>query len=90
LPVDEVNPTVGNKTITAIGGGAKDVSKSMQEKNQVITDALARNDIGFTSDTPITKKTLDQRRDIASEPYKQISRIPQIELDGKYARDLSR
>lgn len=81
IPPGQVNPSFKNRVLESVGG--KIATQQMAaNKNQTVTDALARKAAGLADDAPITPQTLQAARDIIKKPYQEIAGLGlQKELD---------
>jgi hypothetical protein len=74
LPPSQVQGSfIGNRLESLSGKAALD--QSAVQKNQQITNRLAREEVGLPENSPITPAALDARRDAISGPYKQLAAI---------------
>lgn len=71
-PPSQSNPSfVGNRLESVAGKAA--VKQEATIRNQDVTDKIARREAGLRPDEPITEKNLSARRDVLSEPYRQVA-----------------
>jgi hypothetical protein len=88
-----VEPTLANKGATnkLLEGVAGKIStaQAVAEKNQPITNAIARRAIGLSDDTPLDEAALEAVRDQAGQAYKAIQTLPgRIQTNAKFHSDL--
>ena len=80
VPPSQANPSAWNSLLEGISGKIK-TGQVASQKNQVVTDRLARQAIGMADDAPITSEALKAVRTQAGRAYKDIEAI------GTYATD---
>lgn len=74
IPPGEVNPTWFNKRLESASGKIA-TQQVASERNQLVTDNLARKAAGLAEDEPITPQTLKAARDRIKQPYKDITAL---------------
>ena len=63
-----------SKTLESFGGKAA-MGQKAAVKNQQVTNALARKEIGLTKDAPITQEVLDNLRYKLAAPYREVAKV---------------
>lgn len=71
------NPSVSNKTLTAIGGESQ-IQSLASKHNQTITDRLARDQIGVQPGVAIEPMEIRQKEYDVAKPYRQLSALDPI------------
>ncbi len=91
IPPAQANPTLLNRALQGISGGSKygKISALASIKNQEITNALVREDLGLSPGERISYKSLDDLRNNAGKAYKAVSNIGEVPTDAIYARGLN-
>ena len=79
----------GGKIMEALGGKIK-TEQLASNKNQVVTNALARKALGVADDTPITPDILKGIRSQAGEAYEALRGAGTITADRQFSTDLSK
>ena len=69
-----VKPTMATNRIESVAGKAA-VAQDAALRNQAVTNRLAAKAIGLSEDIPITPSTLNQIRDKAAQPYREIEAL---------------
>lgn len=75
MPPSANNPTWMNKKLESIAGKAA-TTQEAQIRNQVVTNRLAREELGLGPNTPITVGVLDMYREMHSGPYREVAKLP--------------
>lgn len=79
----------GGKVLEALGGKIK-TEQLASNKNQVVTNALARKALGVADDTPITPEVLQGIRSQAGQAYEALRGAGTITADRQFTSDLAR
>lgn len=74
IPPSALAPGAIRNRLESIGGRAATGQEAIQ-RNQEVTNRLVRRDTGLAENTPITRAALDQRRDVLSQPYREVAAI---------------
>jgi hypothetical protein len=88
LPPTQVNPSMTNKAAEGLSG-APQVAVRAINKNQPVTNALVRKDIGLPDDIPATRQALADIRAEAGKAYEAVKDVGTITNDAQYFQDLS-
>ena len=89
VPPTSANSTVINNTIEGLSGKIK-TAQVAAEKNQVVTNSLARKALGLADDSPLDETVLGSIRDQAGKAYQAIKNFPQkFQADQQFATDIS-
>lgn len=75
VPPATANPTLLNKTLESIPG-KQAMEQAASVKNQQVTDALARESLGLGPTSVLSEKGLQDLRNQAAAPYRQIKDLP--------------
>jgi len=88
LPPTQVNPSAMNRLVEG-WAGKWNLSQEASIKNQPVTNNLAKSAIGLKRDAPLTVSALDDVREAAAAPYREIKslEIP-IKLDETFANKI--
>lgn len=82
VPPSSVNPSFLNNRLESIAGKAA-VGQEAAKRNQDVTNALVRRELGLPDNAPLTEKTLESVRKDAGKIYDQVSKlVPGGELQG--------
>lgn len=88
VPPTHANPTATNRLLEGISGKLT-MAQRAAERNQEVTDQLARKALGISPTVELTKETLEQVRSQAGAAYEAIKQMPiRIVSDAKYQTDL--
>ncbi len=87
LPPTEVNPSGLNSLLEGLSGKIK-TSQSASQKNQPITNTLAKRELGLPSDAPITLDALKTLRASAGQAYDAVGQAGVITPTPAYAQAL--
>jgi hypothetical protein len=83
----KVNPSATNRVVEGVAGKSSLIQDAV-EKNQQVTNKLAKEALGLPPDRDITEAALAKYRDDVSEPYRQIAAIsPAASADLQALRD---
>lgn len=74
VPPTSVNPSFFNNRLESLAGKAA-VGQEAAARNQAVTNALAARSLGLPSDTPITDAVLNQVRQQAAQPYRDVASL---------------
>ncbi len=87
VPPTQGNPTFANKVIEAFGGKTK-TAQVISEKNQNLTNRLAREEFGLAPDVPLDIPTLSGVRRAQSPAYDAVRQSGTITADPVYLQQL--
>jgi|688.fasta_scaffold153070_2 hypothetical protein len=87
LPPSQTNPTLTNKVIESLSGKVK-TNQSTAQKNQEVTNNLAKKALGIPQDQPLTEQTLKTIRAGAGEAYDQIAAIGNVNTTPQFQKKL--
>ena len=73
-PPSAVKPGLVNEVIESVGG-KQATQQSFSLKNQKVTDRLAREYLGLKPDSIMSKASIADLKNTASEPYRQIAKV---------------
>lgn len=79
VPPSAVNPSFWNKRAESIAGKAA-VGQEAAGRNQTVTNRLASEALGLPPATPITEQVLEQVRNAAAQPYRDVSKLMGVDL----------
>lgn len=74
LPPSAVTPSFVTNRLEGVAGKAA-LGQEASVRNQQVTNDLARSAIGLDSRQPLSEKVLNDARDAAAEPYRQIAAV---------------
>jgi hypothetical protein len=78
------NPSMTNRALEGIAGKLT-TAQAVAEKNQAITNQIAKRAIGIADDSPLDDAALDQVRQQAGQIYQQIRTLPgRVDTDASY------
>lgn len=77
VPRSLYNPSFFTNRMESLGGKAA-VKQQAASENQQVTNELARKALNIPNDQPLTKGYLDQLKDAASAPYKEVAALPKL------------
>ena len=66
-----------NRRLEGFAGKA-DVNQDVNGRNQAVTNSIAANELSFPPNTAITESRLDQFRDAAARPYRDVVSLPTL------------
>lgn len=89
LPPSQANPSILNQVLEGIGGKIKTAQKA-SEKNQPVTNDLARNALGIAPDAPLNANTLAAVRQQAGEAYDAVRGAGRVTADDTFRAELNR
>ena len=89
IPPSSVNPSAVNRGIEGLSGKIA-TQQAAAIKNQAVTDALAKADLGIANDAALNRGTLEVIRKQAGEAYKAVKGAGAIITDGQYLDDLTK
>lgn len=81
IPPADVNPGFLNEMLNGFSGKIKTAQVASQ-KNQEVTNALARKALGIADDQPLTAEALDAFRKQAAQPYREIAGMGEFDAAG--------
>lgn len=81
IPPADVKQSFANEVLNGFSGKIKTAQVASQ-KNQQVTNELARKSLGITNDSPLTTEALDQFRKQASAPYRDIAGMGEFNAAG--------
>lgn len=88
MPPAQVNPSGFNRAIESVGGKVA-TQQTASLRNQSVTDALVRRELGLPSDTPLTPDAYSAVRNQAGQVYEQLRNHPfPIAADKQYTSTL--
>jgi hypothetical protein len=83
VPPATTNPSLLNRFLESWGGKAA-TAQDASAKNQAVTDALVKKDLGLGATDDVAEGTLPFLRKEAAEAYKPIRGVGTIRLDSKF------
>lgn len=84
----QANPSVTNRTLEGLAGKITTAQRAA-EKNQAVTNKIARRSLGLPDDAPLTPETLENVRRGAGAPYEQIKQVSApFQADKAYVKAL--
>lgn len=83
VPPATTNPSLLNRFLESWGGKAA-TAQDASAKNQAITDALVKKDLGLTAVDDVAEGTLPYLRSEAAQAYKPVRGIGTVRLDNKF------
>lgn len=87
FPPASIAPTTTNRILEGLSGKAS-TAQGAAVKNEAVTLALAKRDLGFPDSVPVTKETLSKAREVAGTAYEQLKGFGKIHADDDFARAL--
>lgn len=88
VPPSSVNPSGVNQALEGISGKIKTAQVASQ-RNQTVTNNLARDAVGLAKDEPLTEAALNTIRKDAGKAYEAIKSFPQkFAADAKFSGDI--
>lgn len=88
VPPSSVNPSASNSLLEGLSGKIK-TAQVASERNQQVTNDLARKALGMAPDEPLTEGALESIRKAAGNAYAAIKSLPQrFQADQQFASDL--
>ena len=69
-----VNPNIAGSTLESLAGKAA-VKQQITLDNAKVTTAVARQEAGLPGNAPITEQALEARRDVLSQPYRDLAAV---------------
>lgn len=81
IPPADVKSSVINETLNGLSGKIKTAQVASQ-RNQQVTNDMARKALGIADDAPLTPEVLDQFRKQVSQPYRDISGMGEFNAAG--------
>lgn len=81
IPPADVKPSFINEMLNGFSGKIKTAQVASQ-KNQDVTNALARKALGIADDQPLTAEALDAFRKQAAQPYREIAGMGEFNAQG--------
>lgn len=89
VPPSSVNPSGVNRAVEGLSGKIA-TQQAAAIKNQAVTNALAKAELGLADDAALTPATLKQIRDQAGLAYKAVAGSGKIVTDSQYLDDLAK
>lgn len=89
VPPSSVNPSAVNRAVEGLSGKIA-TQQAAAIKNQTVTNALAKAELGLADDAALTPATLKQIRDQAGLAYRAVSGSGRITTDAQYLDDLTK
>lgn len=83
LPPSQTNPSLTNKVLESLSGKIK-TNQSAAQKNQEVTNNLAKKALGIQQDQPLTEATLKYIRANAGAAYDELSTIGTVSTGKSY------
>ena len=74
VPPTKIEKTAVRKGLESLGGKAA-ISQEAAQRNQIVTNKIARREAGIGENDPITPSTLEAARDVMAAPYKEVSKL---------------
>ncbi len=87
LPPTEIKPTAMNEVLEGLSGKIK-TAQAASTKNQSITDALARAELGIAEGAPLSREALQGIERKAGQAYEAIRGFGPIQADDAYQQGL--
>jgi hypothetical protein len=87
LPPSQTNPSLTNKVIESLSGKIK-TNQAVAQKNQEVTNNLAKKALGIPKDQPLTNETLKNIRASAGEAYDNITVIGNVSPNASFFKKL--
>jgi hypothetical protein len=82
------NPTLTNRTVEGFAGKLT-TAQMIAEKNQAVTNTIAKKAIGLADDSPLDEAALQSVRAQAGQAYEAVKQIPgRVSTNAKYHSDL--
>ena len=89
VPPSQANPTVINRALEGFAGKLTTAQQASQ-KNQAVTNALARKSLGLADDVPLTRETLAGLRTEAGKAYEAVKGVGTVQADDAYFSALNK
>lgn len=89
VPPSSVNPSPVNRAVEGLSGKIA-TQQAAAIKNQAVTNALAKAELGLADDAALTPATLKQIREQAGLAYRAVSGAGRITTDMQYLDDLAK
>lgn len=83
LPPTEVKPGIINSALEGLSGKIK-TSQAASAKNQPVTNALVKQDLGLPEAAPITKEALGNLRQQAGQVYNELKQVGNFTADAPF------
>jgi hypothetical protein len=87
LPPSQTNPSLTNKVIESLSGKVK-TNQTIAQKNQEVTNNLAKKSLGIPKDQPLTNETLKNIRASAGQAYDDIAVIGDVSPGASFFKKL--
>jgi len=90
LPPAEANPNLLNRVLEGFSGQAK-VQQLASQKNQPVTNQIARKALGIADDTPLSVDVLEEvRKGAGKSGYEPVRKSGKVTADTAYGNELDR
>jgi len=89
VPPSSVNPSTFNRAVEGLSGKIA-TQQAAAIKNQTITNALAKAELGLADEAALTPATLETVRKQAGLAYQVVKQAGRIATDGTYLDDLAK
>lgn len=90
VPPTHANPTLLNRTLEGMAGKLT-TAQMAAEKNQAVTDLVAKRAIGIADDAPLSLQAVEGKRKAAYKAYEALKSYPaSFKIDAGYADDMAR
>lgn len=87
LPPSDVNPSLLNEALGGLSGKIKTAQVASQ-RNQDVTNSLAKKALGIADDAPINIEALNAARQQAGQVYEAVKGLGTIKADSTYTKAL--
>lgn len=87
VPPADLNPGTMTEALSGLSGKIKTAQVASQ-RNQTVSDSLARRALGVTDDTPLNLETLNNIRQQAGQAYQAVSGAGVVQPTATYAKTL--
>lgn len=89
LPPSQTNPSLTNKVIESLSGKIK-TNQAAAQRNQEVTNNMAKKALGIPQDQPLTVETLKTIRAGAGSAYDNLAAIGEVRPGPEYAKKLDK
>lgn len=87
LPPSQTNPSLTNKVIESLSGKIK-TNQAAAQRNQEVTNNLAKKSLGIPQDQPLTAETLKGIRQAAGQAYDDLASIGNVSTGPQFIKKL--